>query len=240
MRTGLAAKLNPGPDAECVGVHPGHGVRFTDGFSETDMGFLTLEGEWLCYRGERTRFAVERSQITNIALIAGPPRWKREWRVEVEFCGGAFTLVDPASRSIESVENWVRNWRTLGSSPANITEAPEPPPALPDLPGMSGSRIAGLWYMVKESGKVLLIGTALSALNPVPGLSIGAVIAFLIPLVYHAPNVAWPLRTPRPRLVRPESVSLEPPDLVQSRVGHSPYRIGILLASRFRKRCNKS
>ena len=75
LRRRLAQRLAPSAGPAFSGIHPGRGVRYTEGFSEWDFGFFTTEGDWLCYRGEKTRFAISRQDVTGIDVVKGPIAW---------------------------------------------------------------------------------------------------------------------------------------------------------------------
>jgi len=92
MRRGVASRLNPTLPATFAGIHPGRGVRYTEGYADWDFGFVSLEGDSLCYRGEKVRFAIPRQDVREVSIVKGPPNWVRERRVEVVFPGGAFTM----------------------------------------------------------------------------------------------------------------------------------------------------
>src|SRR5207244_5793862 len=70
FRRKLTTRLQPQAGAIFVGLHPGRGVRFTEGYPDWDFGFVTIEGDWLCYRGEKTRFAIARQEITGIEVVS--------------------------------------------------------------------------------------------------------------------------------------------------------------------------
>lgn len=92
MRRILTGRLHPSKIAVFVGMHPGRGVRYTEGFPDWDFGFLELKGDWLCYTGEKAQFTIPRQDIADVSIAKGPMTWIREHRVQVVFSGGALTL----------------------------------------------------------------------------------------------------------------------------------------------------
>ena len=206
----LTARLNPAPGAILVDLHPGNGLRVTEGFTCVDFGFLTHENGWLCYRGEQFRFAVPVASLFNLSLVTGPIRWSRIKRVEVDYGEGAFTL-SPAMAT-EKLFDTIHSWRL--STPAAAEPRPEPAPALPDLPGETHSRWPMTSYMFKEMGKLSLFNLAATSFWIRSFAGAGAMTTIWAPLVvaaYLVPYAIWPYRAPEPRPMRAvPKASLEP------------------------------
>lgn len=200
IRNKLAAKLQPEPEAVFAGIHPGNGVRFTEGIPDWDFGFVTLVGDWLCYRGEKTRFSISRQEVISTGIVKEPFRWVREHRVELIFAGGVFTLntdfAGPSESNAVRTEAWIQAWISEAETDAPTTESPEPPPALPNLPGMNSSRIAPVWFVIKT---VLKIWVALPVLL-YTGITSGLGLAFpsfaapVAILLRALPQILWPVR----------------------------------------------
>ena len=200
LRQTLALRLRPAGDATFVGLHPGRGVRFTEGFADWDFGFLTVEGDWLCYRGEKTRFAIARQEITGIQIAKGPINWLREHRVEINCSAGAFTvsaeLASADASKTNRIAGWLRGWSSGGGSELPAGSPPEPAPALPKLPGIETTRVWGVLATCNTGVKLAIVAalTAILAWHWIP-----ANIIFLVPLagvIRMAPRAVWPVRRP--------------------------------------------
>jgi hypothetical protein len=201
MKRRIAARLAPATHALFVGIHPGSGVRFTEGFPEWDFGFVSLEGDWLVYRGEKARFAISRQDMIATSIVKGPIRWLREHRVEVIFRGGIFTLnqdfAHPTRAAAARTEQWITSWLSAGVAGLPATPAPEPPPLLPRLPGLRSGRLAPLWFVAKTTLKIWL-ASPLLYLTGWGTFALGIVIvSFAAPLAVFLralPDVLWPIR----------------------------------------------
>ena len=202
-RGAIAKRLQPAPDARFVGIHPGHAVRFTEGFPDWDFGFVSLEGDWLCYRGEKARFAIPRQALRDITIVAGPVAWLRERRVQVSHSGGVLTLGPdfsrPTKRKCRQLAGWLRDWADAASSVHPVGPPPEPAPAMPYLLGIESGRLIAAWTACKQGLKLLLTATALlsvtwrwigMAVYLVPFL--GAIAGFCLEI----PRIFWPVRRP--------------------------------------------
>jgi hypothetical protein len=191
-----------------AGIHPGHGVLCTDGFYDWDYGFISLEGDWLCYRGEKVTFAVPRQDILRIEVAKGRIEWLRENRVQVVYRGGAFTLSTDFARPAKAAPptaDGLRRWVAEATSRRPIGPPPEHAPVLPVLPGMTTSRIASLCSALFAALKLLLASTALFAFvyRWAPGVAMMSLYAPLLALIHRTPLIIWPLRRP-PQPVEPD------------------------------------
>lgn len=196
----LASRLQPVDGAVFVGLHPGHGVRFTEGFADWDFGFLTIEGDWLCYRGEKTRFSIARQDISGIEIAKGPINWLREHRVEVSCSDGAFTLSSDVACSNRTktarIAKGLKSWVCAAASEAPVGCAPEPAPALPKLPGIETTRVSGV-LVTCTIGVKLVVAAGLTAI--LAWYWIPSSIIFLVPLagiLRMLPRALWPVRRP--------------------------------------------
>jgi hypothetical protein len=95
QREGVGEPLSGG----CfVGFAPSATPRLYESFYDWDIGFLSLEGERLCYVGDQTRFALRREQVVELRLAPGAIGWWRaprvaiHWKDEARGLGGAFTV----------------------------------------------------------------------------------------------------------------------------------------------------
>jgi hypothetical protein len=201
----LAQRLSPAEGAIFAGIHPGTGVRFTEGFADWDFGFFTMEEDWLCYRGEKARFAISRQEVTAIDIVQGHLTWERERRIEIASRGGVFTLnthfSDPSRAKLGRTVDQLRKWVAAAESAQPAGSAPEPPPDLPHLPGQESSRIRPLLYVGKMAFQSFILGTvvALLARGSLLSTVAAAFIAFVAPigvLVHVLPGILWPVRRP--------------------------------------------
>jgi len=204
MRRGVASRLNPTLPATFAGIHPGRGVRYTEGYADWDFGFVSLEGDWLCYRGEKVRFAIPRQDVREVSIVKGPPNWVRERRVEVVFPGGAFTMnvsyANPTMAIARRTAKWIQDWVSQTSSAMPSSARPEPPPPLlPNLPGIDTSRLGAFWYLSKTAIKLLLVGPLAAMAGFNSGLAVG-IIVLVAPMgafLRILPAIIWPIRQPR-------------------------------------------
>jgi Zn-dependent protease with chaperone function len=200
LRNTLTALVQPTPGAIFAGLHPGRGVRFTEGFPDWDFGFVTLEGDWLCYRGEKTRFAIARQDISAVDIAQGPISWLRERRVEITCSAGSFTLsadiAHPSKAKTNRIATWLRSWTAAASSEEPAGLSPEPAPELPRLPGIETTRVRGA-VLVFDTGLKLAVAAALTAI--LAWHWIPANIILLAPFAGIArilPRALWPIRRP--------------------------------------------
>ena len=195
LRRMLAQRLTPSADADFAGIHPGRGVRYTEGFSDWDWGFVTVEGDWLCYRGERARFAISRQEVAAIRIAKGPMAWQRARRVEIVFRGGALTL---SANGVKRTADQLHDWLSAATAAQPCTPAPEPPPLLPPLPGMEIGRLNAVWSVCKISFQLWFAAPLVIVAGWRSGLS-AAVVVFVAPLVVllrFLPQILWPIRRP--------------------------------------------
>lgn len=213
IRDDLAKRRLPDDGAWFVGIHPGTGVRYTEGFADWDFGFLSLEEDWLRYRGEKTQFSIPRQVLGEVRPVEGRMDWLVEHRVEVRYRGGAFTFnsdfANPSRVEAEREAAWLRRWVSEQETPIPVGIAPEGPPLLPDLPGMEIGRGTMLWALGAGTLRMLVGGMAVAGL--VYGESLWAAV---VPLSAAAagfakglPGVLWPVR--RPEIKEPEESGSE-------------------------------
>lgn len=217
IRDQLAARLRPNEGAWFVGIHPGAGVRYTEGFADWDFGFLSLEDDWLRYRGEKTQFAIPRQVLGVVRAVEGRMDWLVEHRVEVQYRGGVFTFnsnfAHPSRSEAEREAAWLRRWVGEKETPIPMGAAPEPPPALPDLPGMEVGRGAMLWALASGTLRMFVGGMVVAGLAY--GVSLwAAVVPFCAAAAGFAkglPGALWPVRRPEGEAERePENESYSP------------------------------
>jgi len=177
-------------------------VRFTEGFADWDFGFLTLEDDWLYYRGEKTTFAIPRQVLGEVRPVRGRVDWLIERRVEVRFRGGAFTFnsnfANPTRGETRQEAEWLRRWVAAQESPVPLGPAPAGPPALPDLPGMEIGRGNMIGALAMSTLRLLLGGTVMAAL--LQGASLWAAVlplpAAAVGFAMGLPGSLWPVRRP--------------------------------------------
>jgi Zn-dependent protease with chaperone function len=207
----IGERIPHAPHSVFAGIHPGRGVRFTEGFPEWDFGFIALEGDYLIYRGEKARFSVARQHIMSMSIVKERPRWLREHRVEIVYRGGAFTLnldfAHPSQAAAERAANWISGWVAVGESIRPAYPAPEPPPILPQLPGTTGDRWPWLWFVAKTVVKIwlaapLLYFTGISV--HVLGSVLVTLSAPVAVLLRALPAMLWPNRQIEDPLNEPE------------------------------------
>lgn len=201
LRRKIGERIPAPPHAVFAGIHPGRGVRFTEGFPEWDFGFLALEGDYLIYRGEKARFAIARQDILSMSIVKERPRWLREHRVEIVFRGGAFTVnldfARPTQAAAERTANWISGWVAASRSEKAGYPAPEAPPLLPQLPGMTTNRVAPLWFVAKTVLKIWLAAPLLYFTGMgihVLGYVLVILAAPVAVLLRSLPAVLWPIR----------------------------------------------
>lgn len=203
MRRELGRRLEASEEALFVGLHPGTGVRFTEGFADWDFGFLSLEEDWLHYRGEKTSFAIPRQMLGEIRAVRGRLDWLIERRVEVRFRGGAFTFnsnfANPTRGETQREAEWLRRWVSEQESPVPLGAAPAGPPSLPELPGMEVSRGQMVWGLAVSTLRLLLGGVVLAALLQGTSLwiSILPLPAACVGFAMGLPGALWPVSRPK-------------------------------------------
>ncbi len=217
IRRRIARNLHPQPGAMFAGIHPGAGARFTDGLSEWDFGFITLENDWLCYSGDKTQFAISRQDVKRVEAIKGRKTMFRAHRVEIGYTGGCFTLsTNFAHATMADAQRTARKLRKWAAEGGGFTAgvAPAPPPMLPRLSGQQTSRWSAIWMTLKMVVQLWIAATLIFSLAARHG-QFGAVAAlgilmFSAPLAVVArmlPSVLWPVRRPR----QEEQTILAPP-----------------------------
>ena len=203
MRRELGTRLQPSEEALFVGIHPGAGVRFTEGFADWDFGFLSLEEDWLHYRGEKTSFAIPRQMMGEIRAVRGRLDWLIERRVEVRFRGGGFTFnsnfANPTRGETQLEAEWLRRWVREQESPVPLGVAPAGPPSLPELPGMEVSRGQMVWGLAVSTLRLLVGGVVLAALMQGTSLwsSILPLPAACVGFAMGLPGALWPVSRPK-------------------------------------------
>ncbi len=202
LRRKIAERLTPQPQAVFAGIHPGRGVRITEGFHDWDFGFVTLEGDWMVYRGEKATFAISRRDVIATSVVKEPIRcWLREHRVEIVFRGGVFTLntdfAHPTKAAAVRTEKWLTSWVSAGAGERPATDAPAPAPQLPKLPGITIGRVAMLWFVAKTILKILLAAPLMYFMGLGPTIFGILLVSFGAPLAVFLrflPMVLWPIR----------------------------------------------
>ena len=211
----LAELVQPEPAAVFAGIHPGTGVRYTDGFPDWDFGFFSMEEGWLVYRGDKTSFAIPRRYIIEVNIVEGPKRWLREHRVEVVFRGGAFTMnaefANATRNAAVETRNWLCKWVAGPSEADSLFAFPEPPPYLPHLPGVAGTRSEPIQLAVSTLLKIWLVApimryTALSVF--VLGFQLVAFSAPVAVMLFLLPSILWPIRQIAEEVPEPQFDSL--------------------------------
>lgn len=195
LRRELMRKLVPNPGAIMAGLHPGAGVRFTEGSPNWDFGFVTLEGDWLCYHGEKTRFAIARQSVTRVQMICGPMNWLREHRVELTWTGGTFTLgadlFHPEWSRTKQLAGWLQDWVEAGTSEP-VGDSREATPALPWLAGAESTRVRGALRIGMVALQILVAASAMVAWSWAPASLI--LLAPLAAVMRMLPGTLWPAR----------------------------------------------
>jgi heat shock protein HtpX len=202
LRRHLVTQLRPDAQTVFAGIHPGHGVICTDGFHDWDFGFIELKNDWLCYRGEKTRFAIPRQDISEVRVVKDRISWLREHRVQIVYRGGAFTLstdfARPTYRAAFQTTRGLERWVADATSRRPLGPPPEPSPVFPPLPGLEISRLSVFFSGLFTAFKVLLGGVALFSVTY--RLSIAcSLVAFFGPLIVFVrflPAMIWPIKRP--------------------------------------------
>ena len=201
MRRKIALRVNPLPHSGFAGIHPGRGVRYTEGFADWDLGFVRLEDDWLVYRGEKTRFAIARQDIRETRIVKDPLRWRRDHRVEIVFGRGAFTLTTncarPTRASAERTLEWISAWIKDGAYRPCAGAASEPAPCLPRIPGSAHGRVTTGWYLAKTVVKMWLAAPLLFFIGFYPVMMAHLLVMFAAPLAVilrFLPFLLWPTR----------------------------------------------
>lgn len=180
------APIDPGA-AFYVGLSPGEEPRIYENSADWDLGFVTLDGERLCYHGEETRFALERGRITDLRLADGLPHWIPARRVLVEWRdaeGGphAFTLrparvpglsfIGPQSRRL--LER-LRAWRagealtTIAPSARDSAASPLGDPPVAPVTSISIRELTRPALVMKYTFVVAFLAAATGAGLGLPG-----------------------------------------------------------------------
>jgi Zn-dependent protease with chaperone function len=147
LREGLHARMEregfKTKEGFLVGFAPSAELRIYENQYVWDTGFLFLTDDRLCYVGEETRFALNRAQVVDVYLGAGPVDWiKRQtlyvrWRDEERNAEGTFYLYSGEVRSLwqarrkvlelyKQVRSWVERETAfpVTSEPLNRLNAP--------------------------------------------------------------------------------------------------------------------
>lgn len=209
LRQRLAQKLNPPAEAIFTGIHPGYGVICTDLIYDWDYGFLTLEGDWLCYRGDKASFAVPRQDIVSVSVVKGQITWLRECRVQVAYRGGAFTLSTDFARPgkvAERTAQGLRRWVADAIRHRPMGPPPEHGPEFPPLPGLETNRFSSLLTALFEGFKMFLASIAVFMIGSrySPALAVLVLYVPILAFLRMAPGIIWPVRRP-PQPVEPIS-----------------------------------
>lgn len=125
LRRELRHRLEAGTDAEFVGFSPGQELRSWEGETDQDVGFLSVEGNVLVYRGDRYQWSLPREGIDDIRLMIlgeepaqplAPVRVAVYWHAQRE-PGRAFTLgsrgedaLIPANQATRRLAEQLRDW----------------------------------------------------------------------------------------------------------------------------------
>jgi len=125
LRRELRHSLEAGADAEFVGFAPGHEIRSWEGETDQDVGFLSVEGRMLVYRGDRYSWSLPREGIDDIRLLVfgdeaaqpmAPVRVAVYWHGQRE-PGRTFTLSSrsedaliPANQATRRLAEQLREW----------------------------------------------------------------------------------------------------------------------------------
>jgi len=89
---------------------------------------------------------------------------------------------------------------------------PEPPPRLPELKSQSVGRIAAVWHLVKSMVKTLIASAVITVIGRGFGtLSVIGLMAMVLVVVLHVPEVLWPFKPPRERVAEREPVPMDAP-----------------------------
>ncbi len=130
------------PDSIFVGFSPDAEPRRYDGFLIWDFGFLDLFGDSLIFQGEKTCFQLARNRFHSVALVNGPPMWRRStnivirWKDEDDItqtstlypCNteSAFQTKRRFQDLHEALTSWARSGESLPATPDHLTQTPPP------------------------------------------------------------------------------------------------------------------
>jgi hypothetical protein len=175
-------------DGQLVGLTPEPWPRIYEGYYAWDLGFLALVGDFLCYLGDRTHFALHRRQVHHLRLGPGPPGWKRNrrvyvtWQDEEHGTSGTFLLnsEDPGARAVDRLAARLAAWR---QQPPVGGPLPEP---FADLTSPSWGSVTGLSpRMPLASGNLLVSLVAVAVMAAVVSACLG------LPFNPHEEGSAW-------------------------------------------------
>jgi Zn-dependent protease with chaperone function len=106
LARGAAARLGHlPPHGWLVGLAPGPNPRLYTSFSDWDLGYLTLEGDRLVYRGEQAAFALRRDQIGELDMGPGLPQWLPKPRIYLQWHDD-----QQGQGQILSLNSWHHGW----------------------------------------------------------------------------------------------------------------------------------
>ncbi len=179
-RRSLATRLAADDSAWYVGLSPGSQPRLYEGFSDWDVGFLSVDSRGLRYQGERACFTLRREHVGSIELVPGLPGWIAAPRVAIGWRGkeGAehvFTLRAGDARAVHELK--AAN-TALANELRRALEAPGscliamPPAGLPPEPaqvtGQDPWRVAGWRTLPALAAPLALLAYAAALLGGLP------------------------------------------------------------------------
>jgi len=202
------ATAEAGTEGIAVGLAPHAEPRVYEGFSVWDLGLVTFADGRMDFRGEQTRFSLQREEITELRLSPGAPDWNPTARVVVSWqraddTAGVFTLTpsDVPRLSRVKSEAWklysrLRQWRSpeVGSAPRPTSGASLGAPPLgevtckapgADLTGRAFVSLAVLYLFVAS-----ILGFVCrfpACVGPVSGTLDAVIIAFIAHVMLLAP-----------------------------------------------------
>jgi hypothetical protein len=181
-----------------VGLSPEPRPLVYDRFWDWDLGFLTLSGDQLDYRGEQARFTLQREQVSEIRVGNGAPHWSDphwiylSWLDTESGQAGTIPLILPRVRSpwrhgrdVRELHRRLLAWK--GAAPQAGTEIDRPDWGLPMFPAVAGTPPRRQLPQMAAMILVGCIGVSLIAHFP-----IGSEATVYFALVWTA-NVLWDL-----------------------------------------------
>jgi Zn-dependent protease with chaperone function len=142
LRARLASSTSDALDAErFVALAPGDRPRIYEGFHDWDLGFLAIDRQRICYRGEQVRWKLPRAAVCAIELGGDGPSWIRAPRVIVRWLGPsgeqAVALRAADCRTVHGIADASRvlaarleAWRSGVSSQSLMTPSPMAPSSM--------------------------------------------------------------------------------------------------------------
>jgi Zn-dependent protease with chaperone function len=187
-----------------VGLAPGAVPRSYEGDTHWDLGFLFIRSDRICYRGEETKFALLRDQITDIRLGPGSPTWAHSQRIYIAWkdaassTGGVFSLACAHPETTLALKKRTRllfeqllQWKKTSSS-----SRPMPPqlqalraPQFGEVTGKSPLTLRKPRFIVKE---LLWTGVLAALVAVLSGLPFHLVGYLLIPREIGLPRLNGP------------------------------------------------